>query len=75
MARKKSSDNLRLFLWVTAIAAALFLGYLFFLWAQVKEPTFVRYKEFGINIPTQYEIHGIDVSRYQSTIAWAEVKR
>lgn len=75
MARKKSSENLRLFLWGTALAAVLFLGYLFYLWMQVKEPTFVRYKEFGINIPTQYEIHGIDVSRYQSTIAWKEVKK
>jgi lysozyme len=64
-----------LFLWITAAAAALFLGYLFFLWMQVKEPTYVRYKEFGINMPTQYAIHGIDVSRYQSTIAWSEVKR
>jgi lysozyme len=74
VARKKSSENLRLFLWGTALAAAAFLAYLFYLWMQVKEPTFIRYKEFGINIPTQYEIHGIDVSRYQSTIAWKEVK-
>lgn len=57
------------------VAAALFLGYLFYLWLQVKEPTYVRYKEFGIKIPTQFAIHGIDVSRYQSTIAWGEVKR
>ena len=62
-------------LWLTAVAAALFLGCLFFLWLRVKEPAFIRYKEFGINIPTQYEIHGIDVSRYQSTIAWVEVKK
>ena len=52
----------------------MFLGYLVFLWSSVKEPTFIRYKEFGISIPTQYSIHGIDVSRYQTTIAWEEVK-
>lgn len=75
MAKKKSSKQLRLFLWATAVGAAIFLSYLFYLWLQVKEPTFVRYKEFGIKIPTQYEIHGIDVSRYQSTIAWGEVKK
>ncbi|HZH64045.1 MAG TPA: glycoside hydrolase family 25 protein [Flavisolibacter sp.] len=74
MAKRKSTETLRIFLWITAIAAALFLGYLFLLWSRVKEPTFIRYKEFGISIPTQYEIHGIDVSRYQSTIAWEAVK-
>jgi len=35
---------------------------------------FVRYPEFGIEMPEQYPIHGIDVSKYQSTIAWDEVK-
>lgn len=62
-------------MWGTALSAAAFLGYLGFLWLQVKEPTFIRYKEFGISIPTQYAIHGIDVSRYQSSIAWGEVRR
>ena len=35
---------------------------------------FVRYPEFGIAIPENYSIHGIDVSKYQETIAWEEVK-
>jgi lysozyme len=35
---------------------------------------FVRYPEFGINMPEHYSIHGIDVSKYQSLIAWEEVK-
>ena len=34
----------------------------------------VRYPEFGITIPAGYAIHGIDVSKYQSKIAWEEVK-
>jgi lysozyme len=74
VAKRKSSEPLRIFLWLTAVSAALFIGYLIFLWTRVKEPSFIRYKEFGISIPTQYEIHGIDVSRYQSTIAWSAVK-
>src|SRR3546814_9544687 len=28
---------------------------------------------FGIHIPTRYEIHGIDVSRYQGRIDWEKV--
>ena len=34
----------------------------------------VFYPGFQIEIPNGYEIHGIDVSKYQSTINWGEVK-
>lgn len=37
-------------------------------------PGFVRYQEFGIDIPTNYKIHGIDVSHHQNDIDWALVK-
>jgi len=37
--------------------------------AHIKE-----YRQFGIRIPGQYAIHGIDVSRYQSRIDWRRVK-
>ena len=37
-------------------------------------PVAVRYPEFGITIPVGYNIHGIDVSRYQKVIDWEEVK-
>lgn len=33
-----------------------------------------KYKEFGIFLPPQYSIHGIDVSRYQLNISWDMVK-
>lgn len=39
-----------------------------------QKPGFVRYPEFGISIPENYSIHGIDVSKYQSRISWEEVK-
>lgn len=32
-------------------------------------------KNFGISIPKGYQIHGIDVSRYQKKINWAEVAK
>lgn len=41
---------------------------------QYRKAKFTRYPEFGINIPEDYAIHGIDVSKYQSMIAWEEVK-
>ena len=34
----------------------------------------IRYPAFGISIPTQYAIHGIDVSKYQQRIDWQDVK-
>jgi lysozyme len=38
-------------------------------------PPHIFYPGFQIDIPNGYEIHGIDVSRYQSTINWKEVKQ
>ncbi len=37
-------------------------------------PKRIEYPEFGIDIPPDYSIHGIDVSRYQRVINWREVK-
>lgn len=37
-------------------------------------PSFVHYKEFGINLPAGFKMHGIDVSRYQENISWKDVK-
>lgn len=39
------------------------------------KPSFVHYPAFGLDLPVGYSIHGIDVSRYQKTISWADVKR
>ncbi len=38
------------------------------------KPAFVHYTAFGIDIPSKYKIHGIDVSRHQQEIVWADVK-
>lgn len=54
---------------VFAIAGAL----VFFNW-YFNRPSFVHYPAFGIHIPTNYAIHGIDVSRYQKNIGWQLVK-
>lgn len=33
-----------------------------------------EYREFGIRIPTSYDVHGIDVSRWQSRMDWGRVQ-
>ncbi|MGZ8559297.1 MAG: glycoside hydrolase family 25 protein [Chitinophagaceae bacterium] len=63
--------------WIITLGVITFMmlaGWLLFQWTIYRKAKFTRYPEFGIGIPTEYIIHGIDVSRYQSLIAWEEVK-
>lgn len=72
MARKKYSIPRTLFivfLVIVAIANVIYYVSLFF----NREPH-ILYPEFGIEIPPNYQLHGIDVSRYQKVINWGDVK-
>lgn len=43
---------------------------------RTKEPmTFVRYEEFGIDMPVNYSIHGIDISKFQGNVNWMAVRQ
>lgn len=55
------------------ILFSLIASIVFFNW-YFNRPSFVHYPAFGIPIPTNYAIHGIDVSRYQKNIGWQLVK-
>lgn len=72
MARRKKKYKS----WRETIVFLLFV--LISIWVYFKlttpKSTFVRYEEFGIPIPEKFSIHGIDVSRYQQTIFWENVK-
>lgn len=62
------------------VFALLFLLCLTFgawLWWREREESlnFVRYEEFGIDMPVNYSIHGIDVSKFQKNINWAAVEQ
>lgn len=72
-AKKKKNNYFKLFIWISVLCAALLFGYLAYVWFD-NRPKFVTYREFGIPIPTNYSIHGIDVSRYQQNIGWNAVK-
>ena len=58
------------------ITAAVLIMFCFvaYDWWQERRSHFIRYPEFGIEIPTNYSIHGIDVSKYQDVIDWSSVK-
>lgn len=46
----------------------------YFITEYLNKPRFVRYAAFGIDMPVNYSIHGIDVSHHQSSIDWQDVK-
>ena len=56
-----------LLLAVAATAIYYITGYL-------NRPKFVRYPAFGIDIPVNFLMHGIDVSHHQDNIDWDAVK-
>lgn len=75
MAARKKRRKSKKWPWVlfaiVVVGAMLWWGYQ---WLMYREARFTRYPEFGIPMPNEYEIHGIDVSRYQHIIAWEEVR-
>lgn len=77
MARKRK-NILSQFLISIAIIGLLAVGYWYakrFDLFDDNDTTFVRYPAFGIEMPTDFTIHGIDVSRYQKSINWKLVKQ
>jgi lysozyme len=69
--RKKTKKKWWILLVVFAAALAFMLGYD---WWLSRKSRFVRYPAFGISIPENFLIHGIDVSKYQRIISWDAVK-
>jgi lysozyme len=73
VARKKKQPFsiyiFKIFCWLAIICVAVYELIFFFI-----TPADVFYPDFQIEIPVNYEIHGIDVSRYQKIINWKEVK-
>ncbi len=74
MAKKKKHQQFRWFYFGIIFGAVVLLSYMVFGGKSNPEPTFAEYKEFGIPIPQNYQIHGIDVSKYQKRIDWDAVK-
>ncbi len=72
-AKQKKQTRKIVIIWV---AAVIFItgSWLLYQRLKYKKAKFTRYPEFGISMPESYAIHGIDVSKYQSMIAWEEVK-
>lgn len=68
--RKKRKIGWIVFLIILLMASILFVWQ----WILREEARAIRYAAFGIDIPDNYVIHGIDVSHYQGQIHWPAVK-
>lgn len=60
--------------YLLAVLVLVLVGFLAWWWFATSEPDFEHYEDFGIEIPTNFQIHGIDVSKYQQRINWEAVK-
>ncbi|MFZ9386347.1 MAG: glycoside hydrolase family 25 protein [Chitinophagaceae bacterium] len=75
MLNRKQRKKIRQILLIILTTATLIVAGIYFYRKETyRKVRFTRYPEFGISIPENYSIHGIDVSRYQSTIAWEAVR-
>lgn len=69
MAKKIKKNRLKVTVFIV-LMLALIAGIIWY----IRKPHFVHYTHFGIDMPVNYSLHGIDVSRYQETIDWEAVK-
>jgi lysozyme len=73
--RKKQKELTKRILLALLFVASLGLaGYIIYQWWMEKQAGFAHYPGFGISLPVDYEIHGIDVSHHQSVISWDDVQ-
>lgn len=74
MPSKKKNTGWKILLLVLGITVFVMLGFVVYGWWMERRAAFIRYDAFGIEIPVNYSIHGIDVSKYQDVIDWESVK-
>ena len=74
LSRRRKKQLKRIILLLALTAAVVFVTWYAYEKRAYRKVQFTRYPEFGIAIPESYSIHGIDVSKYQHSIAWEEVK-
>ena len=68
--KKSTKDRFAILLVVVFIVLLTF----FLIKYNKQKVKFVNYTQFGIEVPINYNIHGIDVSKYQKEIEWDDVK-
>jgi lysozyme len=70
----KRKKNIFRIIFIPVLLLAVIAASVYFINDHFSRPKFVRYPAFGIDLPIDYPIHGIDVSRYQHNIDWKAVQ-
>jgi lysozyme len=75
MAKKRASiRGWKIFTGVIIAGIAIMIVFAIRDWWLGRRAHFVMYDAFGIDMPVNYSIHGIDVSKYQQVIDWESVR-
>ncbi|MDB5192824.1 MAG: hypothetical protein JWQ96_2387 [Segetibacter sp.] len=72
--KKKQGKSIGWFFIPVVICAIAAITYIWYTQFRIQRAKFVRYPAFGIDLPENYEIHGIDISHHQGFIDWPSVK-
>jgi lysozyme len=72
--KKRKNTGWKIVLFVSLVTAIIMAGFVVYDWWMERKAHFIHYAEFGIDLPVSYDIHGIDVSKYQNIIDWEAVK-
>lgn len=71
---KKKKHSITRTLWIVVLVIIAVANVIYYTTTFFTKPPHIKYPAFEIDIPPGYAIHGIDVSRYQKVINWADVK-
>jgi lysozyme len=72
--KKKKISRWKVFVGFCIGIIVLLLCMVVYQYWQERRASFVHYPAFGIDMPVNYTVHGIDVSRYQQTVSWPSVR-
>lgn len=73
--KTRRNTGWKIFVGVVLGGIVVMSAYSLYEWMMEQRAKFIRYDAFGIEIPVEYGIHGIDVSKYQETINWESVRQ
>jgi lysozyme len=73
--KKKKTGWLKGLVILVIILTVVSIAYVWYTSWRIEHAKFIRYAGFQIDLPANYEIHGIDVSKHQSFIHWPAVKQ
>jgi lysozyme len=74
MAKRRKKRRLKPIL-LTSLVFILMVAAGILIYRRYTRPYFIHYTEYGIDLPTNFSVHGIDVSKHQSIISWEDVQQ